>query len=102
MEKVEGQTREKANFSFFEKKMKSPYCVMKTSAMPASSKISILSQDLVRRMQNCSESVPQAERDEVVNLYIDRLAVSGYNKEQIKEIVAQYLPAQLSLICMQK
>ena len=87
MEDVKGQTRKKVNFSFFEKEMKSPFCVMKTSAMPASSKISILSQDLVRRMQNCSEKVPQTERDQVVDLYIDRLAVSGYDKEQIKEIV---------------
>ena len=48
-------------------------------------------EDLVRRIQNCSESVPQAERDVVVNLYIHRLAVSGYNKKQIKMIVGSGL-----------
>ena len=87
MEEVNGQTRRKLNYSFFEKKLKTPYCVMKSSAMPASSKISILSQDLIRRMMNCSETVSQSERDSIVNKYIDRLVTSGYNKDQVREIV---------------
>ena len=87
MEEVTGQRRKKINYSFFEEKLKTPYCVMRLSAMPASSKISILSQDLVRRMMNCSETVPQSERNGIVNLYIDRLVTSGYDKNQVREII---------------
>ena len=87
MEEVKGQNRKKINYSFFEKKLNTPYCVMRSSAMSASSKISTLSQDLIRRMMNCSETVPQSERDGIVNDYIDRLMVSGYEKDQVREIV---------------
>ena len=77
----------KINYSFFEKKMKTPFCVMKESAMSEKSKVSILSQDLIRRMQNTSEKVPESERIKIIDNYIDRLLVSGYKTEQIKEIV---------------
>ena len=86
MEEVKGQNRKKLNYSFFEKKLKSPYFVMMSSAMSASAKISTLSQDLIKRMMNCSETVPQSERDGIVNDYIDRLMVSGY-ENQVREIV---------------
>ena len=39
-----------------------------------------------RMMKNCSETVPQSERDGIVNDYIDRLMVSGY-ENQVREIV---------------
>ena len=87
MEKGENGKRGKLIYSFFEKKMKNPYCVMQKSAMPEKSKISTLAQDLIRRMINTSEMVSQEERDGIIENYIDRLAVSGYSKAQIREIV---------------
>ena len=87
MEDVPGQKRQKINFSFFEKSMKTPFCIMKDSAMAERSKISILSQDLIRRMLNTSETVPDRERVEIIDTYIDRLVVSGYCPAQVKEIV---------------
>ena len=77
----------KINYSFFEKSMKTPFCVMKNSAMSEKSKISILSQDLIRRMQNTSETISESERINVIDNYIDRLLVSGYSVDQIREIV---------------
>ena len=50
-------------FSFYEKPMKNPFCIMKSSAMSERSKIQILSQDLIRRMQNICQTVEQSERN---------------------------------------
>ena len=74
----------KLSYSFFEKPMKSPFCVMKNSAMSEKSKMSILSQDLIRRMQNTEETISETERIEII---IDRLLVSGYSPDQTREII---------------
>ena len=95
MEDVPGQKRQKINFSFFEKSMKTPFCIMKDSAMSERTKISILSQDLIRRMLNTSETVPDRERVEIIDTYIDRLVVSGYCPAQVKEIVESGLTGYL-------
>ena len=81
------RTRGKVMYSFFEKAMASPFCVMASSALSESSKISCLSQDLIRRMVNTSEMVGQEERDRIIERYISKLTVSGYNTNQIKNII---------------
>ena len=65
----------KINYSFYEKSMKTPFCIMRNSAMSEKSKVSILSQDLIWRMQNIDENIPESERIEVIDNYIDRLLV---------------------------
>ena len=67
--------------------MKTPFCVMKDSAMSEKSKISILSNDLIRRMLSCNETIPDTERIEIINRFIDRLLVSNYTSDQIREII---------------
>ena len=49
--------------------MKTPFCVMKDSAMSEKSKISILSNDLIRRMLSCSETIPDTERNEIIDRF---------------------------------
>ena len=83
----EGRHRDKVMFSFFEKEMASPFCIMEKSAMPESTTVSSLSQDLIRRMVNTCERVLQQERDRIIEEYIKKLHRSGYNKEQIWNIV---------------
>ena len=78
-------------YSFYEKPMKTPFCIMKSSAMSEKSKIQILSQDLIRRMLNICDTVPQSERNKIVNDYTDRLTRSGYSLSQAKEIVVSGL-----------
>ena len=73
--------------SFYEKPMKNPFCIMKSSATSEKSKIQILAQDLIRRMQNICDSVSQSERNSVVNYYTDRLFRSGYSQSQVREII---------------
>ena len=85
---------DKGNFlkySFYEKPMKNPFCIMKSSAMSEKSKIQILSQDLIRRMQNICQSIPQSERNNVVDNYTDRLFRSGYSQSQVREIIVSGL-----------
>ena len=45
----DGEYKDKVMYSFFEKEMASPYCIVEKSAMPESTKISSLGQDLVRK-----------------------------------------------------
>ena len=85
MEKLESGNY--LRYSFYEKPMKNPYCIMKSSAMSEKSKIQILAQDLIRRMQNICDSVSQTERNKVVNDYTDRLFRSGYCHSQVREII---------------
>ena len=79
--------RGKIMFSYYEKKMSSKYCVMKSSAMAENSKNSTLSQDLIRRMLNTSELVPQSERNTIIENYIKKLKISGYSQEQTRSII---------------
>ena len=74
-------------YSFYEKEMNSPFCILEQSALPDNTKISSLSQDVVRRMLNTSELVPQEERNNIVEKFISKLRRSGYRKDQVKEII---------------
>ena len=71
--------------------MKNPYNVMKSSAMSEKSKIQILSQDLVRRMQNVCQTISQSEKNEIIDNYSDRLFRSGYSQSQVREIIVSGL-----------
>ena len=79
--------KQKIMYSFFEKPMASPFSVMERSAQPENTKNSTLAQDLVRRMFNTSEMLPQEERDMVIEKYILRLRRSGYSKKQVENII---------------
>ena len=87
MEPIQDQKRQKVNFSFFQKSMKTPFVVMKESAMSQSQKISILSNDLIRRLSNCSETVEMSEKVKIIDDYTETLNVSGYSEREIKEII---------------
>ena len=78
-------------YSFFEKPMKNPFCIMQSSAMSNKSKVQILSQDLVRRMMNICDTVSQSERNRVVDNYTDRLFRSGYSLSQVYDIIVSGL-----------
>ena len=74
-------------YSFYKKPMNSKYCIMEKSALPENTKTASLSQDLIRRMLNTSERISQVERNEIIEKYIEKLEVSGYNKVKRKKII---------------
>ena len=74
------------NFSYFEKAMRTPYVIMKRSAISDNSRYNILSNELVRRLSNMSkEGTTQEEKIEVVENYIQQCKTSGYNRHETRE-----------------
>ena len=57
------------------------------SALSENSKMVSLSQEVVRRMRNTSEWIGSSERIEVINKFCQKLATSGYGREQIGRII---------------
>ena len=74
-------------YSYYEKEVSSPFCIMEKSAMAENTKISSLSQDLVRRMLNTSEMVSQVHRNDIIEKYAKKLERSGYSKVQRRRII---------------
>ena len=75
-EEEDEKNRGKLKYSFYEKEVSSKFCIQEKSAMADNSKMSSLSQDLIRRMMNTSEVLEQKERDCVVEKYIVKLELS--------------------------
>ena len=68
--------------------MKTPYVIMKRSAMSQHSKVSILSNEIVRRLSNINHKmIPTKEIEEVVEVFIGEMKTSGYERAETKEIV---------------
>ena len=88
-EKIEWRKKNKGKllYSFFEKTMTSKYCIMERSALSENMKTASLSQEVIRRMLNMSEEIPQEERNEVLEKFISKMETSGYSQEKIKNIV---------------
>ena len=72
---------------FYEKPINTPFVTMERSALAEQSKISILANDLVRRMSNIGEENREKESIEVVDNYTRKLKTSGYTRVQAKEII---------------
>ena len=64
--------------SYFEKEMKSQFTIMQRTAMSEHQKMSILSNELVRRLSNIHRDVVQEEIHEVIEHYVGQLKKSGY------------------------
>ena len=73
--------------SYFEKTMKSQYTIMQRTAMSEHQKLSILSNELIRRLSNIHREVVMDEIEEVIEHYITQLKNSGYSRKQTKEII---------------
>ena len=59
----------------------------RSSALPENTKMASLNAEVIRRMQNTSEILPDAERVVVIDNFSQKLANSGYPLEQIRRIV---------------
>ena len=73
--------------SYYEKPKKNQFTVMQRSAMSEHQKMSILSNELVRRLSNIHRDVVAEEIEGVIEQYISELKNSGYVRKQAKEIV---------------
>ena len=73
--------------TYYEKPMKTPFTVMQRSAMSEHQKMSILSNELVRRLSNIHKDVIAVEMEAVIEQYTGQLKTSGCTRKQTKEIV---------------
>ena len=74
------------NHSYFEKEMRTPYVIMKRSAMSDHSRYNILANELVRRLSNMKrEETTQEEKEEVVEHFIQQCKTSGYSRHETRE-----------------
>ena len=74
-------------YEFFEKSMNSKFCILEKSAMAYESKLSILSNEVVRRLLNTSETVPQDRKDSILNDFVFKMLRSGYSVSQCRDIL---------------
>ena len=65
--------------------MRTPYVIMRRSAMSEHQRISILSNELIRRLSNVHQDVMKEEIAGIIEHYIVQLKTSGY--EQTREII---------------
>ena len=74
-------------FKFYEKQVGAKQTVQQRSAMGEDSKMQILSNDLVRRLSNCSLDIEAEERRNIVDNYAQKLLNSGFSREQTRRIL---------------
>ena len=87
IEKSDKERSPRLLYSFYEKPMGTRFCVKEESAMAYNSKRSALAQEVIRRRLNTSEMVPQMERNNILERFVDKLRRSGYNESQTREIL---------------
>ena len=81
--KVDGNG--KVGWKFYEKPTTSETTVQCRSAMGATTKAQILANDMVRRLLNTGEGLPNTEIEKVVDGYAVKVLKSGHKREKVKE-----------------
>ena len=79
--------RESLLYSYYEKPITSPLVIMEKSALPASNKMTVLAQEVVRRLRNTAVSLPIQEKIKIMDKMMIKLRESGYDERQRKEIL---------------
>lgn len=73
--------------TYFEKEMRTPFVVMRRSAMGEQQRMAILSNELIRRLSNVGKEVVEAEVFGIIEHYIYQLKMSEYERSQARDIV---------------
>ena len=85
-------------YSFFQKSMAKKTLIQRKSALGENCKIASLSQNMVRRMKNTSEDLPNSERIAIINDFSAQLGASGYSDTQIHRVVSAGLTGYQKLV----
>ena len=76
------------NHSYFQKPMKTPYVIMKRSAVAQHQKVQILSNEVIRRLSNVNHlRIPVEEISKVMEVFIGEMKTSGYDRGETREVV---------------
>ena len=74
-------------YEFYRKNMASKLLMMERSAMPRNMKRSVLTQEGIRIMRNCSEDLPWGRVEEHLTDFALRMKLSGYNAKYRHNII---------------
>ena len=69
-------------FQFYEKIMKNRKVISRSSAMPMKMKMTVLTQEVFRRLHNTKEDVPEETKVDILNRFMENLQLSGYNEKE--------------------
>ena len=72
---------------FYEKPEGARSTLHQKTAMGENPKHQTLSQEMIRRLLNCSEDLPDEQIQRITDNYAAKLHNSGYNIEQIRKII---------------
>ena len=79
---------EEINHSYYQKPMKTPFVIMKRSAVSQHQKIQILSNEIVRRLSNVNHhKIPREEISGIMEVFIREIKTSGYERSETREVV---------------
>ena len=79
---------EEINHSYYQKPMKTPFVIMKRSAVSQHQKIQILSNEIVRRLSNVNHhKIPKEEISGIMEVFIREMKTSGYERSETREVV---------------
>ena len=73
--------------TYFEKEMRTPFVVMRRSAMGEQQRMAILSNELIRRLSNVGKEVMDEEIIGIIEHYTYQLKMSEYERGQAREII---------------
>ena len=88
----------KVRYTFFQKSMAKKTLIHRKSALGENTKISSLTQNIIRRMKNIGEEVEMKERIRVVDEFTDQMLFSGYSAEQTRRIIIAGLKGYENLL----
>ena len=88
----------KIQYSFYQKPMAKKTVIQRKSALGKNCKIASLSQNLVRRMKNTCEDLPDSDRIQIIDEYSSQLEASGYSAAQTRKIVTAGLTGYQGLV----
>ena len=82
-------------YLYYEKPTTSNTTIQAASAMSENPKMQCLANDLVRRMMNTKEDLPDSFRATIIDKYGVKLMTSGYSKEQSRRILVSGMKGYL-------
>lgn len=70
------------NYIFYQKEMKNRKVMMKSSAMPYKQKMTVLSQEVFRRLHNTEPELPEKFKNDILDTFMEDLMISGYKEKE--------------------
>ena len=77
----------KIRWSFYEKKMKNRFVMMRESAVGMEAKRRTLVQEVVRKMRNCDRDIELEEMGVILDKFCQKMRDSGYEQKMRRKVI---------------